>query len=167
MDDIEKVKKIVAEETSTYMLGKNYHEQDKDVQEYLLSLGDSIAQQICELDPKPDRGRLLTRDSDNFYELIQSCKGKLIDDLHEADFYPSPITSSFLWMEGVIEHIAEVFVKAQDAKTASLIIERVEGIENPYEEIVQAMSAPEDSCENKAWRGFHEAIRAVIKEVEG
>ena len=178
MDDIEKVKKIVAEETSTYMLGKNYHEQDKDVQEYLLSLGDSIAQQICELDPKPDRGRLLTRDSDNFYELIQSCKGKLIDDLHEADFYPSPITSSFLWMEGVIEHIAEVFVKAQRDLTASLIIERVKGMKNPYDCVHDPCYAYEVSsieygtdfeqeyCEGCQSDGYNQAIQAVIKELE-
>ena len=39
----------IAEETSVYMLLKNYHEQDTALQEYLLSLGNSITGQILPL----------------------------------------------------------------------------------------------------------------------
>ena len=113
---------------------------------------------------KPDESRLLTRDSDNFYELIQSCKGKLIDDLHEADFYPSPITSSFLWMEGVIEHIAEVFVKAQDAKTASIkdaeCDERVRELTIAINEA--AFELKDAECQARVERIFKEADTMCI-----
>ena len=53
MDRIEQIALVVAEKTSVYMLGKNYHEQGEKTQEYLLSLGESIACQICGLEQEP------------------------------------------------------------------------------------------------------------------
>ncbi len=44
-------------------------------------------------------------ENDEVYELIQSCEVKLIEDLKEIEVYLTPLTSAFLWMERVIEHI--------------------------------------------------------------
>ena len=70
------------------------------------------------------------------YEFIQSCEGKLIEHLNEAEFYINPITSSFLWMERVIEDItvpmAEISFKAGMEKVVAWVTNREKHYSNPH-----------------------------------
>lgn len=47
------------------------------------------------------------------------CQCFVIEKLHEAQFYPNPTTSTFLWLEEIVEGIAKILEEVKNATSSS------------------------------------------------